>query len=217
MKMVRIWDASTRLFHWGLATSIAVSIYSGFQDKFDIWADVHLWSGYVVLGLVAWRILWGLVGSETNLFVKMLRAPAAVLQYLKEPKTQKPYNWVGHNPLGGYAVVFTLLLILSQAALGLFASDDMFFSGPLSLYRDILPFSPTGLHETLGYLVMGFAALHIVTIIAYRLFKKVNLVGAMITGKRQMDDSVPDTKMRPAWAGLISLIICVALVFALLG
>ena len=59
----RLWDAPTRLVHWALVTLIAFAWWSAERDHLD-W---HRWSGYGVLGLLAFRIYWGVVGADSRL------------------------------------------------------------------------------------------------------------------------------------------------------
>lgn len=198
---LKIWDLATRLFHVALIISLSLSLYSGFEDKFDIWGTVHLYAGFTVLGLMVWRVLWIFLGSETNGLSGLLASPRRVLRYISG-RDNAP---LGHNPLGGYAVLAMILLVLVQSGLGLFADDDIFFAGPLSAYEDILPFSPTGLHKRLGWAVIGLIALHICAVAVHRFVFKEDIVRGMITGEREVNASAVPVRLRPTWIGLASL------------
>ena len=118
-----IWDIPTRLFHWALVIAVLLSWVSQEED----YLQVHEVSGYVVLTLVCFRIVWGFVGSVHSRFADFVRAPGAVWAYLRgRGDRQQP----GHNPAGGWSVLVMLLLLLVQALTGLFNSDELMHDGP---------------------------------------------------------------------------------------
>ena len=138
---VSVWDLPTRLFHWLLVILIAVSWWSA-ETRTMEW---HYRSGLAILGLVVFRIVWGVIGGSTARFASFVRLPGAALSYLRGQAQDK----AGHNPLGGYSVILLLAVIAAQVSGGLFASDtDGLESGPMSflvsyeLSREI-----TDLHE----------------------------------------------------------------------
>lgn len=212
---VQVWDAGTRMFHWTLVILFALSGYSAFEDKFGIYADIHLWSGYGVLVLVCWRILWGLFGSETARFGHFVKSPRATLAYGKTVFKEASYKWVGHNPMGAWSVVVMLSLLLAQAVMGLFATDGMFFSGPLSDQVDGgLSSSLTEWHEITGYILFGLVGLHLLVILFYALAKKVNLVGPMISGMKLQDGHISKApQMQSQLLALLILAVVAAVIY----
>jgi len=207
-KGIKVWDGGTRLFHWVLVILFSLSAYSAFQDKFGIYADMHRWSGYSVLTLVSWRILWGFVGSETARFGHFLKGPSATIKYAKSAFKKAPYRWVGHNPLGAWSVLLMLVLLLAQAVMGLYATDDMIFSGPLSdTISSSLAGTLTGWHKTIGFTLFGLVGLHLLVIVLVAVRRDTNLVLPMISGHKK--DAAGETApiMRPSWLALISFFI----------
>ena len=182
MQRVRIWDLPTRLVHWALVAFVALSWWSAENGVMD-W---HRYSGYTILGLLVFRVYWGFFGSATARFAEFVKGPRAVIDYVRGV-TAKPF---GHNPLGAISVVLILLLLLTQVGLGLFAVDiDGLESGPLSRYVSF----DTGRalaesHELVFNILMVVIVLHIAAILAYLIFKRDNLIGAMITGRMQAAD-----------------------------
>lgn len=176
--MIKVWDGATRLFHWALVVAFGFSVYSAFQDKIMTGFDVmHQRSGIVILILVLFRLMWGLFGSQTSLFKNFIRGPKAVIASLRGQDS----GAAGHSAVGALSVVLMLVILLAQTLLGLFATDGMLFSGPLSdLAAD--PERLTLYHRWLGYSLMGVVGLHVLAIIFYKLVKKKALVKAMITG-----------------------------------
>ncbi|MBL4836415.1 MAG: cytochrome b/b6 domain-containing protein [Kordiimonadaceae bacterium] len=182
LKKTRVWGLPERLFHWLLVIAFCLSSYSAFQDKFGDFATIHTWSGFSLLVLVSWRILWGFLGSDTARFSFFVKSPKATIAYTKTALTREAQPPIGHNPLGAYSVLLMLVLLLIQAALGLYATDDMFFEGPLAIYAGDLAKDITDIHELLGLILIGLICLHVTVILLYRIVKKVNLVLPMIRG-----------------------------------
>lgn len=173
---VPVWDLPVRLFHWSLAALIAFSWWSA-EYHHTQW---HLWSGYAVLFLLLFRILWGFVGSSTARFSSFIRGPRGVFDYLRQSKS---WTRIGHTPLGALSVIALLGLTAAQVAFGLILVDeDGVWAGPLNKFVDF----ETGelahsVHEALFNVLLGFIILHLAAILYYRLRGK-RLVGAMVRG-----------------------------------
>ena len=152
----------------------------------------HRWSGYLVLGLIVFRIYWGFVGSSTARFAVFLRGPRTIANYLRGTWATVP----GHNPLGALSVIGLLGLTGVQVALGLFAVDvDGIESGPLSMYVSF----ETGRaaaewHDTVFDALLWLVALHIIAIAWYRLYRGEHLLSAMIHGKRDLACDQPSVQ-----------------------
>lgn len=207
MKKIKVWDGSTRLFHWLLVTAFSLSAYSAFEDKYGIYADIHLWSGIVVLALVSWRIVWGFVGSETSKFSHFIKPPFAAMRHARDFFKKADTHPVGHNALGGYSVLLMLVLLLAQAVMGLYSSDDMFFEGPLASSSGMLSDTLTEIHEGLGIFLLYFVGFHIVVVVAYRLFKGLNLLWPMISGYMKAAGDTAEPRMKSQWLAFILLLV----------
>jgi cytochrome b len=171
------WDLPTRFFHWVLVVAVLLSWVSQEED----YMQVHEISGYVVLVLVCFRIVWGFVGSVHSRFSDFMRGPATVFSYLRG----RGGDYRGHNPAGGWAVVMLLLLLLLQALTGLFNSDELMHDGPFFHALDSNWQDRVGaLHETLFWVLCGFIALHILAIAFYQLRRR-DLVTPMVLGGKQ--------------------------------
>lgn len=201
---VRVWDAPTRLFHWLLVALMAFSWWSA-EEKMMDW---HRLSGSAVLGLIVFRLIWGFAGGSTARFANFVRPPFKVLGYLRADSGRARIP--GHNPVGGYSVVFMLLLLTFQIVSGLFAVDvDGIESGQLS---HLVSFdggrAAAEVHELSFTLLQIVVAVHILAVLFYLIVRKRNLVTPMLTGvDRQIDDArtalVPSSFTRFAIAALI--------------
>jgi cytochrome b len=201
---VRVWDPYVRLFHWLLVTGIVACWISGENG----WMDLHYQIGLGVLGLVIFRILWGLVGSRTARFTHFVKGPGAVLGYMRTMFKRKPSFAFGHNAGGGAMVVVLLLVILVQASSGLFNTDDVLFEGPFyGKVSDSLSRLMGFLHGTLFNLLLVLVGLHIAVIALYLLWKRENLVRAMVTGRALLPKSNGEADFASPFRALVVAVI----------
>jgi len=115
---IAVWDAPVRLFHWALAVLVVFSYASGqLGGALMPW---HVRSGYAILALLLFRILWGFFGSDTARFSSFVRGPRIAIAYARETLAGRHRPVVGHNPLGGWMVVAMIVLVATQAGSGLF-------------------------------------------------------------------------------------------------
>lgn len=195
---IRVWDLPVRLFHWTLVILMAVSYFSG--EAGGDWMRLHFWSGYTILTLVLFRILWGFVGSTTARFSNFVRGPGAVFGHLRELLGRHgPYD-AGHNPVGGLMVVALLFAVLLQAATGLFSADtDMgTVNGPLAMkVADKVVEKATAFHHFWIKLILLMVALHVLAAVVYLVWKRQNLIRAMVTGRKPRRDVVAEGKPVP--------------------
>ena len=189
---LRVWDAPTRLFHWLMVVAVALSWWTGKTGRLE-W---HRWSGYLLLGLVAFRLYWGFFGGSTARFGSFLRGPRAVLDYLRGRRPPVP----GHNPLGALSVLALLALLLAQVVLGLFAVDvDGIESGPLSLYVSFeAGRAAAHWHHRVFDALLWLIALHIGAIAWYLVVRRENLTAAMLHGTREYPAAAPPLRSASA-------------------
>lgn len=208
---VRIWDLPTRVFHWVLVALLAAAWYTAEEGPIE-W---HAWIGQTLLALIVYRVIWGIVGSETARFGHFVKGPKAVLNYLKGLFSRQTPPAAGHNPLGGLMVIVLLGLIAAQATLGLFANDDIYFDGPLRhMVSKSLSDTLTGLHHQIFDFILIAAAIHVAAALFYLVFKRENLIRAMVTGKKELPPPDPRLRFTPSWLAILALAAAAALVWA---
>lgn len=207
---IKVWDPWVRAFHWLLVALLGLAWYAGEFGFSELGKTWHMRIGLAVLGLVVFRVLWGVVGSETARFSHFVRGPGAVLRYLKDARKGRPTP-IGHNPLGGWAVVILLALAAAQPITGLFASDDILSSGYLADdVSDAVQSAIGGLHKTLFWVLLGFVGLHVAAVLAYPVLKGENLVRWMVTGRRP----APADWREPWFAHPLRAVACLAVAVA---
>lgn len=183
---VRVWDPLVRVFHWSLAVGFATA----FIVEDDI-LDVHVWAGYLVLILIAVRLVWGLIGTRHARFTDFVRGPRQVLDYFAGAMRGKAPHYLGHNPAGGAMVVALLVAVAATGLTGmaLYGAEEL--SGPLApLMRDLPRAWGHWLeeaHEVLANLTLGLIVLHIGGVLFSSLAHRENLVAAMFTGYKRSD------------------------------
>ncbi len=203
---VAVWDLPTRLFHWTLAALIGFSWWTAEEEKLEL----HMYSGYAVLTLLLFRLLWGLFGSSTARFRNFVKGPAAVLGYVRD---MRGWRAIGHSPLGALSVVALLGPTLLQVATGLINADnDGLYEGPLALSvsTDVVD-AAHDVHELLFNVLLVFIAIHVAAILFYRLFLGKKLVGAMIHGRAVIDPDVEPMKPGRGWVALLCLAAALAI------
>ncbi len=208
---LKVWDLPTRLFHWTLVLAVAFMWYSGETGgSLMAW---HLRCGLLILGLVVFRICWGLWGSDTARFASFVRGPAQIKRYLSGSLTENEQP--GHNPLGALMVLALLAALLVQLFSGLFASDEnmWLYNG----YLNALVGSEAGaaarrIHITFFNLLLALIAVHVATILIYKFVKKHNLITPMLSGYKMLAGKLPQLQFAGAGKLLAALAVAVAVV-----
>jgi len=213
-QLVPVWDVAVRLFHWTLVLLIGFSWLSAEMD----WMDWHFYSGYAVLTLILFRILWGFAGSTHARFSDFLYGPSAIIAYLRTLPSRTAAKFAGHNPLGGISVLLILLCVLLQTGTGLFANDDILYEGPL--YKHVSKeFSDwlTTIHKYNFDVLLVLAGVHIAAVFYYLFWKSENLVKPMFTGRKQLPPGVApaNAQLRSPGLAVLLLAVCAAAVWFL--
>ncbi len=191
-----VWDLPLRLFHWLLALSVSGALVTvSLGDGWMLW---HERFGLAVIGLLAFRLVWGVAGSTHARFASFFPTPARVRAYLNG-QWQRP----GHNPLGAASVFALLGLMAFQAVTGLFSGDDVAFFGPLS---QLVSFDTgsllSGWHRSTEELIYALLALHLLAIIVYRARGK-KLLESMIHGQAEVPASQAEPLRGGGWRALV--------------
>ena len=184
MEKILVWDWPVRIGHWLMVGAFVLAWITGDSET---WRLVHVFAGGTLVGVILFRVLWGLIGSRHARFGSFVRGPGHVIGYLKSLLTSHPAHATGHNPAGGWAIVALL-------ALGLFSG----VTGWLT-YQDIAPKIFEELHEGLTSLMLAVVVVHLAGVLVGSLAHRENLPRAMITGMKLGKAGEAITSAR-AWA-----------------
>ena len=188
---VRVWDLPTRVFHWTLASCVVFSVITAkIGGNALAW---HFRSGYLVFTLLAFRILWGLIGGRWSRFASFVYAPATLLRYLRGASRAEDHHEVGHSPLGALSVFALLAILAAQVGTGLFADDEIATTGPLIKFvSGSTSLALTHWHKTWGqWLIITLVLLHVIAVTVYLVHKKRNLIRPMLVGDKLLPATVP--------------------------
>ncbi len=209
-----VWDLPTRLFHWALAACLVGSFVT--VQAHDM--RTHALFGYAALALVLFRIVWGLIGSESARFASFVRGPLAVARYVRGLAERAPDRAWTHNPLGGWAVVALLGLVLAQATTGLFANNDIVFRGPLfPIVGKELSDRLTVWHYRISDALLILVAVHVIAVLVYRFVLGHDLITAMVTGRKRLPGTVPPPRRAKPLAAAVAFAAAVVAVWAVVS
>jgi cytochrome b len=209
----KVWDLPTRLFHVLIILLVAVQWWTGDQLDDPVAAGgwdpfiLHIWSGCTILALVLFRIVWGFVGSTTSRFGHFLKGPAAMVRYLRGLFARHEPRAGGHNPIGGLWVMVMLGFLLAMPLLGLFSADeDLMGAGPAGPFSGMIDESladkMSHWHHEGWEIFMWVFFIHIAAAFLYLIVKRQNLIGAMITGRDNVEGA-ETLRFRPLWLALV--------------
>ena len=188
---VRIWDLPVRLFHWIVTVLFVVQLVTG-----QVGGDLMPWhklSGYAILSLVLFRIVWGFTGSTHARFSSFMAGPRATWRFALRLFSRQAVPQLGHNPLGGWSVTAMVAALLVQAVSGLFANDGVSHEGPLAPLVSIdISNRMTLVHDWNLKVIVALVAIHVLAIVFHLVFKKDELVVPMFTGVK----NVPEEMLR---------------------
>jgi len=190
--IIKVWDAPTRWIHGLIIVLIGLAWWTESHDEMD-W---HIRIGCALLGVVLFRLAWGVFGGRTARFSSFVRGPRTVLGYAaKLARGGASEDGVGHNPMGGWSVVALLGVMAAEVGVGLFCVDvDGLESGPLA---DRVSFQVGRMaahwHTLLFDALLALIALHLCAIAFYAIVRRDNLIGPMLTGRKRLTATSSET------------------------
>ena len=173
---VIVWDPLVRIFHWSLVAAFFTAFVTGDEESL-----VHEWAGWIVLGLIAFRLVWGFAGSRHARFRDFVSSPATVAAYLRDLFRGRARRYLGHNPAGGAMILLLLATVGLAAVTGALMTTDWGW-GSKALEET---------HEALANIAIVLVGIHIAGVLVSSLLHGENLVRAMITGRKPSGSGEP--------------------------
>lgn len=188
--MIKVWDIPTRLFHWILVALFIFLIVSGESDDL---MEFHFYAGYILAGLILFRVIWGFLGTRYARFSSFRLNPLEAISYTKGLIKSEHTSHYGHTPAGSFMVVLLLLMLVVQVLTGMMSTDDIIWNGPLYSYVDDDTAGLAGeVHEIIQLLLQIMVGVHVLAIIIYKIKFKEALVPAMLHGKKLKHGDEPE-------------------------
>lgn len=190
---ILVWDAPVRTFHWLLALCFAGSYISAESES---WRLLHVTLGYTMGGLIAFRLVWGVLGTRYARFGSFVRAPSAVRGYVKGLVAGRPAHYIGHNPAGAVAIVLMLLVGAAIVASG------------YAVYNELGGDWLEEVHEVVGNAMLLLVGVHIAGVAVASVLHRENLPRCMVTGIKHGQPS--QGIARAWWSVALVLLLAVA-------
>lgn len=187
LQRILVWDIPTRIFHWSLALSFLGAYLTSESERYR---DLHVALGYLMLGLLLFRLVWGFAGSRYARFTSFAFSIGKIRDYLRSLLARHPQHYIGHNPAGGIAIFLLIALGLATVTSGIL------------LYQDIGGDAFEELHEGAANFMLAVVLVHIAGVAVSSYLHRENLVRAMITGFKQGKPSEAIARTH-AWLGVI--------------
>lgn len=167
---VKVWDPLVRIFHWSLVLCFGGAYLLG-EDG----GTLHRGLGYAVLGLVAFRLIWGVIGPQTARFRSFVPTPGRLVSYVKDMLAHREQRYLGHNPAGGAMIVALLLALTGTGISGWMMTTDALWG--VEWVEE--------LHEALANGTLALVGLHVAGGIFSSIRHRENLVAAMFSGRKR--------------------------------
>jgi cytochrome b len=168
-RTILVWDLPTRLGHWLLVASFAGAFLTADSER---QRHLHVLFGVTLVGLIAFRLVWGVVGTRYARFRSFAFGPRAVLRYLWSIATLRSVRYVGHTPAGSWAIWLMLALGIMVGVTGYGA-----YNGGGEWAEET--------HEAFAWALLGVVIVHVAGVVLSSVLHRENLVAAMITGRKR--------------------------------
>jgi cytochrome b len=208
-----VWDLPLRIWHWAFALCISGSLYSGLSGDIGL-IERHQQLGYVMLGLLLFRLGWGVWGGRYARLGHYRISPAGIVGHFRGVRVA-----AAHTAPGVAIAVMFVLLVSVQVATGLFATDDIFTEGPLTGYVDNATASAmTWIHHRVFWLIVAAISVHLIAHAVYAL-RGDSTPLAMFTGRKSLrSDSVAGASVAGRHAvAVLTAVVAGAAVWAFLA
>jgi len=193
-RQILVWDVPTRLVHWLLALAFIGALVTADSERLR---NLHIAAGYGCVALLLFRVVWGLIGTRHARFWSFLYGPREIFGYLRSIAAGSPRHYVGHNPVGGVAVLLLLGLGLATGVSGWATLNEI--GG--DAFED--------LHEGLAIFMLAVVCVHVVGVIASSVLHRENLILGMVTGCKRgpLGEAIG---RRYVWLGAAVVLVTVA-------
>jgi cytochrome b len=208
--VTRVWDLGVRVFHWLMVATVATALVTGLSGPRNL-LNIHIAAGAAIGGLVAFRMLWGLMGSTYARFSGFPVRRVAINEDLAGLVAGRRPRYLGHNPLGSLMALALLAILILSVMTGVVTLGGVDKQGPLAFaVTYVSGKAAQRVHLALAYALLALIAGHLLGVAYESIQAGVNLPLAMITGKKaasSTDHAARPAKAKPLLAGLCVLLL----------
>ncbi len=175
--LIKVWDLPLRIFHWLLV----IGFFIAYLTEDDL-LTIHVWAGYLVSGLLVFRLIWGFIGNDYARFSNFLCSPAKSIAYVKDLIALKTQRYIGHNPAGAAMIVLLLISLLGTVITGfaVYGADQA--AGPLAAIGSANEKMWEEVHEFFANFTLILVLVHVAGVAIESYIHRENLAKAMVHG-----------------------------------
>ena len=140
--------------------------------------ELYEWIGYIALGLVGLRLVWALIGPKHARFSAFPPSPARAFHHFRAILAGTRSVHLSHNPLGALMVYNIWASVIAIAVTGYMMTTITFFG--IEWVEEA--------HEVIFGWLMVSVALHVAGVAFDTWWSGVNLVRAMINGRKTIPE-----------------------------
>lgn len=197
---ILIWDTPTRVFHWLQVISFVGAYLTAESERNR---DIHLAFGYILLGLIVFRLLWGFIGTRYARFSSFLFNPGEIIAYLLSLFKNQPKHYLGHNPAGSVSVWLLLAMGLFICVTGVMALQDDASDAVIKM------------HGVATDIMLVVILLHLLGVLMSSIMHRENLARSMVTGFKFAETN-EGIQRSYNWLGILMLAVAVVFWFVFL-
>ena len=185
-KRVKVWDLFVRIFHWSMVTAFVVA----YVTEEDV-LSVHTLAGYIVLGLIILRLIWGFIGTPHARFVDFVYSPSSIWAFLTDTLYFRAKRYLGHNPAGGTMIFLLLisLLLTIFSGVAVYGAEN---SGPLAVLLggsgEFMKEALEEVHEFFANFTLLLVFIHVGGVVVESLIHRENLAASMVHGYKRAEE-----------------------------
>jgi cytochrome b len=213
VKTATVWDLPLRVFHWSMVCVVALAALTGYFTP-EWWLDIHVYAGYAIGTLLAFRLMWGFWGTYYSRFRNFPLKYSAVSGHVASLLKARSKSFTGHNPVGAWMIVILLTLLISLVMTGLVVLGGQENLGPLA---SVISFQvgdfTEDIHEILSGLLMAAICIHLLGVIVEVNVFRHPILKAMITGKKPVATDHPDQNVSGIVRGSVLFLLVIGGLF----
>ena len=169
--MRKVVDLATRTYHWLFAASFLGAYLTADSEKFRV---LHVALGYTMLGLLGFRLLWGVTGPK-HMRLSVLFRKLKGFQVVREAFRSGQLFQPAHLKQSANLLMSWVIAILLTSVIPLTLSG-------YAVYNEYAGKWLEEIHEFFGEFMLFMVLTHLAMIAIVSLLRRSNLANTMITG-----------------------------------